>query len=269
MSKNLYIVPYDFSQTSEVALRYALFICQKVEVEICLLHLVSSSKDIATAQDKLDKVRKAQTIPTGSSITTQVEEGNIFEDIGRIANKLRAQLVIMGTHGRRGLSQKIFGSHSIKIVTSCNIPFLIIQKDVVFKEVKNLVVPIDLTKESLQIVNIAGGIAHVYNSTVHVLGPKQNDELLTQKMKTRISIIQKEYENRGVSAKIKLMEEGGSYSKKVLKYIKTNNMDMIAFAYHTESLLPQLNMFAQNLITNKDKLPCLVIHSKEASSLYF
>jgi len=44
---------------------------------------------------------------------------------------------------------------------------------------------------------------------------------------------------------------------------------MIAFAYHTESLLPQFDSFAPNLINNKEKLPVVVINSKLASALYF
>jgi len=269
MSKNLYIVPYDFTQTSDVALSYAMHICKNVEAEVRILHLISSKKFFDAAKSRIESRIKSLSIPSGTVVTFHIEEGNIFEDIGRIATEFRGQLIIMGTHGRRGWAQKIFGSHAIKIVTSCNIPFLIVQKGIVPKPTKNIVIPIDLSKESLQIVSIAGGIASIYDSTVHVLGPKQQDELMTQRMKNRISIIQKEYENRGVTAVIKLMDEGGSYSKKILKYVPTNNIDMIAFAYHTEALFPQLNSFAQNLIANKYKLPCLVIQSKEASSLYF
>jgi hypothetical protein len=34
-------------------------------------------------------------------------------------------------------------------------------------------------------------------------------------------------------------------------------------------LIPQLDKYAQHLITNPLKLPCLVINSKPASALYF
>jgi len=267
--KNLYIVPYDFTNTSDIALNYALHICKKVEAEVRILHLISSKRFLNTAKERLENRVAKLDVPSKAKITFHIEEGNIFEDIGRISTDFRAQLIIMGTHGRRGWAQKIFGSHAIKIVTSCNIPFLIVQKGFVPKTVKNIVVPIDLSKESMQIVSIAGGIATIYDSVVHVLGPKQQDELMTQRMKNRVSIIQTEYENRGVKTEIKLLEEGGSYSNKIIKYVKSHGVDMIAFAYHTEALFPQLNSFAQNLITNKDRLPCLVIQSKEASSLYF
>jgi hypothetical protein len=44
---------------------------------------------------------------------------------------------------------------------------------------------------------------------------------------------------------------------------------MIALAYHSESLLPQFDSFAQSLITNEEKLPVMIIAAKPAGNLYF
>ena len=41
MSKNLYVVLYDFTSASEKALKYALFLAKNVSVEICLIHFAS------------------------------------------------------------------------------------------------------------------------------------------------------------------------------------------------------------------------------------
>ena len=65
------------------------------------------------------------------------------------------------------------------------------------------------------------------------------------------------------------MKDGGSYSKKVMEYAKAESIDLIAISYHSESLIPQFDKFAQNLITNSELLPCLVLNSKQASALYF
>lgn len=88
-------------------------------------------------------------------------------------------------------------------------------------------------------------------------------------MKNRIQIVKKQYEERNVPSKVEFLKDGGSYSKKVIEYSKKNDVDLIAIAYHSESLLPQFDKFAQNLITNSELLPCLVLNSKQASALYF
>lgn len=265
---NLYIVPHDLTEVGNSALRHALHLCNKVEAEIRILHLVANKNDINSASLKIDKIIESLEIPEKATITRQVQSGSIFEDIGRIATKAAAQLIIMGTHGQHGF-QKLFRSHAIQVITSCDIPFLIVQKTTPTKDLRNIVVPIDLTKESLQIVNLAGDVANIYGAEVHVIGNKQNDELLNQQMKNRIQIVKKQYEERNVPSKVEFLKDGGSYSKKVIEYSKKNDVDLIAIAYHSESLLPQFDKFAQNLITNSELLPCLVLNSKQASALYF
>ena len=118
-------------------------------------------------------------------------------------------------------------------------------------------------------MNIAGDMANIYNAAIHVVGEKQNDELLSQQMKNRILIVKNQYDDRTIPCNVELFEKGGSYTKKIMKYVKEKNVDMIAIAYHTESLLPQFDTFAQTLITNDQLLPCMVLNSKPASALYF
>ncbi len=268
MSKNLYIVPHDFTKVGDVALNYALHLAKHVNIEILLLHLVSSKNEEAAARQKLDAIIEKTELSNGVTMSSLATTGSIFEDIGKIAAQKHAQLILMGTHGEKGM-QRFFGSHAMKVITSSDIPFLIVQDNTSFKQIENIVVPIDLTKESLQIVNIAGDLANIFRSKVHVVGEKQNDELLNQQMKNRILIVKNQYEERNVDCYVEFMKDGGSYSKKVINYCRDKSIDLIAIAYHSESLIPQFDKFAQNLITNDANLPCLVLNSKPASALYF
>ena len=157
----------------------------------------------------------------------------------------------------------------MKVITSAECPFLIVQKNTQIVELNKIVVPIDLTKESLQIVNIAGDIARMYDANISVLAEKQTDQILNTLLKNRISIVSKQYEERDINAKIEIVKNSGAYRKKVMTFAKNNQIELIAIAYHTESLLPQFDKFAQGLITNKLGLPVLVVNSKLASALYF
>lgn len=268
MSKNLYIVPYDFSPVSEKALHYALNIAKHVHTEIQILHLAETKGKAMAMINKLEEVKAKQIVPEGSEITVKVRAGSIFTDIGKIAKQEHAQLIIMGTHGSRGM-QWLFGSHAMKVVTSADCPFLIVQKDTEIKDISSVVVPIDLTKESLQIVSLAGDMSKLFNADLHVIAEKQTDQLLNSRLKNRIGLVQKEYEERGIDAKIDFVKKGGKYGKKVMGYVKEKNIGMIAIAYHSESLFPQFDTFAQKLITNRLNLPVMVINSKLASALYF
>lgn len=268
MSKNLYMVPYDFTPTSRKALDYALHIGKHVDTEIQLLHLAPDKQKGLAMQKKLEEVRDSIDTPPSVEISALTRVGSIFTDIGKIADKEKAQLIVMGTHGKRGM-QRVFGSHAMKVITSAECPFLVVQKDTELQEIKDIVVPIDLTKESLQIVNIAGDMANIFQAQIHVIAEKQTDAILNTRLKNRISIVSKQYEDRDIKATVDLLKKGGGYDKKVMNYIKNNGGDLISIAYHSESIVPQLDNFAQNLLTNKQSLPVLVINSKLASALYF
>lgn len=268
MSKNLYIVPYDFTEVGQKALEYALFLGGKVRTEIQLLYVAADKAKGMQAQQKLQDVCDRTEKPVGVELTAKVKIGSIFTDIGDCAKKEHAQLIIMGTHGKRGL-QSLFGSHAMKVITSAECPFLIVQKDTKVQEVKNIIVPIDLTKESLQIVNIAGDMSNMLKAGVHVLAEKQTDQILHTRLHNRLSIVKDQYEERGITPTVEILKKGGSYDKKVMKYSDSVDGGMVAIAYHSESLLPQFDSFAQNLMVNRQGIPFLVINSKLASSLYF
>ena len=268
MSKNLYMVPYDFTPTSQKALEYALHIGKHVDTEIKLLHLAKDKAKGMAMKTQLEEVAQNIQVPRGVEITSLVRVGNIFTDIGKIAKQEGTQLIIMGTHGKRG-AQRLFGSFAMKVIVSAECPFLIVQKNTKLDEIKNVVVPIDLTKESLQITKIAGDMARIFHAGLHVLAEKQTDEILNTRIKNRIGLVKQQYEDVGIEPTIGFVKQRGSYRKKVMNYAKNNKVDMIALAYHSERLFPQFDNFAQGLLTNKPGLPVLIINSKLASSLYF
>lgn len=268
MKNNVYIVPFDFTSVTQKGLDYAIDLAKKVGAEIKLLHVANDKNELVNKKNELEKVIKEYGSIENVTLSSLISLGDIYSEIGKMAKKFSAQLVIMGTHGMRGF-QKIAGSHAMKVVTNCECPLLIVQKSTDIKPINEIVLPIDLTKESLQVVNLAGDMAHIFNAKVQVIAEKQSDEMLSTRLKNRVGIISKQYEERGVNSAINYVPKSGGFGKNIMQFVKSNEVGMIALSYHTESLLPQFDTFAQNLITNKHSLPVLIINSKLASALYF
>ena len=269
MSSNLFIVPHDFTSVGDAAINYALYLAKPRKTSIELLHIVSNKSKADEAMSKLNEI--IDNLNLGASditVKAHVEEGNIFDDIGKIAESKGARLIVMGTHGARGM-QKVFGSHAIKVVTSTSVPFLVVQEGVEHKEIKNLVVPIDVSKESLQVINVAAYIAQTFGSHIYVVSENQKDQRLSQQMKVRISLVKKEYQEKNIDSSIELTTGSKSYCTKVINFAKSVDADMIAFAYHSSSLFAAFDNYAQKLITNEENLPCLVVNSKLLSKLYY
>ena len=135
------ITPYDFTRVSEVALDHAL---------------VRSEK--------------------GENIETIVRIGNIFEDIDKVSSEMEADLIIMGTHGIRGM-QFLTGSRALKIVTESLVPFIVTQERTIRPHgYHKLVVPMDLQKETKQKLTSVGDRAKYFNSKVYLVSPNETDE---------------------------------------------------------------------------------------------
>jgi len=268
MNKNTYLVLHDFTPVGEAALNYAMNLSTNLNNEIKLVHLVDDKSKLDDAEEKLKRIISETPSSDNTIIVPLVRVGNIFEDIALIVKEENVNLIIMGTHGQRGM-QKIFGSFAMKVITSSDVPFFVIQKDTEVKSVKKILVPIDLEKESLQIVNVAGDLANMYKAEVFLIAEQQDDEILSRKIKNRVLIVKKQYEERGINCTVELINESGSYHSKIMNFCTTKEIDLVAIAYHSASILPQFDTFAQKLITNESLLPCVIINSKASSSFFF
>src|SRR5690554_7650207 len=137
MSANLFIVPHDFTSVGDAALKYAMFLAKPRKTAIMLLHIVSNKTKAKPALEKLEQIISNLDLNVGDgAVEAKVVEGNIFDDISKIAEESDARLIIMGTHGAVGM-QKLFGSYAMKVVVNSSVPFLRSEERRVGKECRS------------------------------------------------------------------------------------------------------------------------------------
>ena len=133
------LVPTDFSEPAERALELAMTVAERFDSKVTLLHAtwippvayggyaesLSWPIDDMTkaAKQELDAVlAKAKTrLPTIDGLVTFSEPSQTILDVAR---DRRADLIVMGTHGRRGLSRVLLGSVAERIVRLSPVPVL-------------------------------------------------------------------------------------------------------------------------------------------------
>ncbi len=269
MNTKTYIVPFDFTSVAHTAIHHGIGLAKKSAAQLVILHLVNAESKVAPKKAELQQIIANEYCNSeGVPLIADVRVGSIFEDINKVALEYGSFKIIMGTHGALGM-QKIFGSNAIKVVKSTELPIYIVQQGTPFKEIKNIIVPIDTTKESIQIVAHAADMAVLFGAKILVVGELQTDETASRQMQTRIKIVEDKFQSLGLEASIKLFQQSGSYAKKIMAYAKENDVQLIATAYHSESLIAMLDNFHQNLIMNAEKLPVIIIQSKEVSFAYY
>lgn len=268
MSKRTILVPHDFTKVGDNALNYALQLASSINSNVDLLHVVKESKEVAEAKKKFEKIVSGVTKPTGVEVNFHVEKGSIFTDIADKATELHTSLIIMGTHGAKGM-QKLFGSFAIKVITSTHVPFLVVQEKYTGTDLSKIAVPIDESQESLQIEQAVTGIADLLGSEVHLLTEKKIDSNLKLKTAVHSGLVSKQLKEKGIKYVTEILPKKKGYAQDIVNYSKEKGINLIAFAYHSDSLLPQFDTFAQSLITNKAGVPVMIINSKEAGNYFF
>lgn len=139
------LVPFDFSVYSEKALTWALAMAERWRARILLLHviprpayppmLMGSMFDVVEFEARLqaDAEARAREVVTQAGhktvqIDTQVVIGEPFHDICRIAEQEKIDLIVMGSHGRTGLSHVLLGSVAERVVRHAPCPVLVVGK---------------------------------------------------------------------------------------------------------------------------------------------
>ena len=272
MTKKKLLVPYDFSEVANSAIEHALVTAKAVEAEVHLLHVVSKKEGIKEAKEKLDAAiekAKAASRAQGIEVVGHVRVGNIFDDISDFSLEIGAELIFMGTHGAHGW-QHITGSHALKVVTSSPTPFIIVQESKIDDNGYNdIVVPLDLEKETKQKLTLVANMAKYFNSKVHVVIPDESDEFLKHTIKANIIFANKFFGDRGIQCTTTLAPSSG-FEKEVVKHAVKVNADLIAIMNTQKNQLFGAwgSNHEQYIITNDALIPVLILNPINATNAY-
>jgi nucleotide-binding universal stress UspA family protein len=260
MNRKTFIVPHDFTPVADIALEHAIATGKPLNAQIYVLHVVPKEKNIKEAEDKLNTIIASHNT-NGVDLIPTVRMGNIFEDIGEFAAEHHAELIFMGTHGAHGW-QHVTGSHALKVITSSSVPFIIVQeKGIKATGYDDIVVPMDLHKETKQKLAIVANLATYFKSRVHVITPDETDEFLRHQVQANIQFANKFFSERGIEVTTKLAPTSG-FDKEVVKHAVNIDADLIAIMNLNRSNFfgSMTANYEQYIITNDAKIPALVVN---------
>jgi len=265
MTDTTYLVPYDFSPVAACAKRYAFKMIEATGGRVELLHVVATDAGKKQAREQLGAVvarmEKEQQYQTACTVVV----GNIFEDINKVAEKGKATIVVMGTHGADAL-QKLLGSNAIRVITSSHIPFFVTQSRYREGEIARIVLPVGLLKRSTEIVDYAAVLAEKFKAEVILVGQNEGDQWLAGALEKNVLLSQERLTEQGIGASIKLLPKG-DFANELIHYSQGIKADLIAVAYIRESVVPKYDDYVQTLITNKPGIPVLTINTETVKGI--
>jgi nucleotide-binding universal stress UspA family protein len=136
MEINKVVVPVDFTSTTDKVVDYAVSVAEKLGAEICFLHVVSdfegydmmlvhpSFNVLAADMKEKSENRIAELVETYAGSCGNVEIGDAAEKIVEYAKNEGADMIIVGTHGAKGLERIILGSTAERVIKKASCPVL-------------------------------------------------------------------------------------------------------------------------------------------------
>ena len=134
------LVPFDGSASSEKALARACALAKADGAELSVLYVIpryeemmdffktdTNKKSLFQEAEKSSEKAKKLAAAQGAQIKAVVQEGHAGEKIVEIADKLKNDVIVMGTHGWRGMNKAIMGSTAERIIANASCPVLIVK----------------------------------------------------------------------------------------------------------------------------------------------
>lgn len=139
------LFPTDFSEGALNALPYAVDIARSYGAKLYMLHVIY---DIATASGlhvphisvdemykELDASARKELEKFGADIIKDIKDieysvirGIPYEEILKFAKEKQIDLIVIGTHGRKGLDRVLFGSTAERVVRNASCPVLTVRE---------------------------------------------------------------------------------------------------------------------------------------------
>lgn len=262
------IVPWDFTEVAQNALAHAAKIAKVLENDITILHIVKEEKDVESAMPKLKEVAANAEQTYKLKVEALALPGSIFTTIGEYTRDHDdVNLVIMGTHGMKGL-QKLTGSWALKVIVSSYAPFIVVQDPPLENTTySKIVFPVDFKNENREKLVWAIYFGKIFNAKICFIKQEVNDSNLVRKVNTNLSFAKKYLTKYEVEFEIETAASG-NFEEQTIEYAKRIEADlmMIMTTKNIGTLDYVLGASEQYLIANTARIPVMCVNPRKNSN---
>ncbi|MBX3330147.1 MAG: universal stress protein [Nitrospira sp.] len=271
---NRILVATDFSACARRAVDYGMCVAREWSAHVDLLYVVEVLRRLefdAPFADPLLEIRRKESEGLLGDLATRVKqeglgvdwhlrEGIPSEQIGQAALEQRADLVVVGTHGRTGLEHIMLGSTAERVIKQAPCPVLTVRVAPIHGEtdvdvppcIRHVLVPVDFSSPSLDALEYAIQVVDRFGARltiVHVLEPIYFDlelglgriEQEVQKRthwETQLDGLAQVVRGRGLAAGSVVL--GGIPSESIVTYARGQCCDLIVMGTHGRRGLTRL-----------------------------
>lgn len=262
------LVPWDFSSVSDYALQHAIKISGIIDGDITLVHITKKEKDNEEAEKRLKLVVDESDKRFGCKPDVLVKEGSIFTTITEVIDSTDAFLVVMGTHGMKGM-QKITGSWALKVIAGSKAPFFVVQTPPKESQLINIAFPIDYKAEDKQKASWAVYLHKHFGSKIHMFKQSNSDAAITKKINSNVVFAKKAFDNQEVPYDEIDAPKEKDFSEATIDFAKSIKADAIMLTTTKDPAIQDFMFGAteQKIIGNKEDIAVMCVNPRESHKL--
>jgi nucleotide-binding universal stress UspA family protein len=258
------IVPYDFTEVAMNAVAHAVNLSKSFNTGVTLLHIVKKESEKKEMEQQLEaELQKIHEIYNVKPVGL-IKEGTIFKTINQVAHEIDATMIVMGTHGMKGL-QKVTGSWALKVIVGSKIPFLVIQDPPKVKgNAIKLVFPVDFKTENKEKLKYVQLMSKYFPSKTLLFSATSKEGIVDPRTKANLVFCKTFMEEKNIDYELVLSKNESSFSQETIEFAKEREADIIIImttrdiAFHDYVLGAQ----EQYMIANSAKIPVMVINPR-------
>jgi len=269
MESKKIIVPVDFTPASDQAIRQAVILARRAGFPVWLFHVTSAKtsdkveSENADVEDKLEALA-AKIRLDGIQCSFSTTGGNIFDEISEFANKNPQSVLVIGTHGIKGIKQKLMGADILKIVRKISVPCLIVQEDCICRDFNPIVLPVGGHEGFSQLINATATLAGLFNAEVHFYSVTRKGDQDYERLRENAQLAEKIFNQRGVKFR-RVREEANvvsvGYAKQTLQYANLIDAGLIAImSVKSEEHYYFAQADKETMINNEFNIPVLCVN---------
>ena len=283
MTTSKILVPIGFSEQSIVALGQAFNLAKIKNSDVVLLSVIEGQSMIQSlflddksdelkvkVKSKLEDIASVYSAKYSVDIDIMVAKGRVYEEVNKVADMISADLIVMGTNGVNSKS-KFIGSNAEKVVRLSKCPVITIKGKSHRDGCENIILPLDLEKQTKEKVTYALEYARYWDATIRIVSVvlRDNNEVRSKLIKN-INQVEQFILDAGVKCTSAIVEgeKKRNLGDFVFDYEKKFDADMIMIMTKKEELTlsNNISVTARYIINNSD-IPVMSIRPKEVKHI--
>ena len=279
MSAKRILVPTDFSDVSFVALEYAVYMANRLNTGIDLLHVADKNElkekaetrsayklHITEVSNKLEKIKNTSGAAFRIETHLVISKEPASKEIIRFSKENEPDLACIGTYGNDSSPAKFhLGNNTDKLVHEAEFPVLTCRKKREPMQFRDLLLPIDLTRHTTEKVDRIIRFAQSFESTIHLLAASEFfEQIISSKseLEERLEEAAATIRKNGLKCTTETIRHD-YVSHSVLEYAEEIDVDLLVVMSRPENMLNQLLGSRINKVISHAEIPVLSFRPSE------